>query len=296
MTTIDGGAAVTFALLSLALLSLALPGRRRVTAWAWLAPFLLSAAAGVASGVLRPPALAAMLLLGVACIGARSGALPLSARALAGAVVVALYVAFMLHVAPGFDNPVVMDRVVLGPGALPFTKQLNYDKGVAGLFLLGIWYRPPGTPRDWRATARGCAARLPAVVLVVLLLSLATGYVRWDPKASGWFPVWAWSTLLFTVVAEEAFFRGLIQTSLQRWLGARGRAALGAWVAASLLFGLAHLAGGPLYVALATVAGLGYGWVFVRTGSIRAAVLCHFAVNALHFTLFTYPALASAVR
>jgi membrane protease YdiL (CAAX protease family) len=38
-------------------------------------------------------------------------------------------------------------------------------------------------------------------------------------------------------------------------------------------------------------AGLGYGWVFMRTQRIEAAMAVHFGVNAVHFLLFTYPRL-----
>jgi membrane protease YdiL (CAAX protease family) len=63
---------------------------------------------------------------------------------------------------------------------------------------------------------------------------------------------------------------------------------------ASVLFGLAHAGGGPIYVALATVAGAGYGWAYLRTGKIEASILTHFALNAVHFFGFTYPALQAA--
>jgi membrane protease YdiL (CAAX protease family) len=57
-----------------------------------------------------------------------------------------------------------------------------------------------------------------------------------------------------------------------------------------VLFGLAHIAGGWRYVALATVAGAGYGTVFYRSRRIEASILAHFTLNAVHFLLFTYPA------
>jgi uncharacterized protein len=294
--TLPPAAAAAFALLSLALLAVGLPRSLPWSVWAWTVPFALSAVAALLGGVLLPAGAAAILVYGGACAGARRSTFPLAARAVSGVLVLAISVAFMLHVAPGFRNPLVMDRVVLGPGALPFTKYLNYDKAIVGLFLLGIWYRPVEPPHAWREVLRSFAPRFAAVVALVLLLSLGTGYVRWDPKASPSFPIWAWSTLLFTVVGEEAFFRSLVQTTLHRWLGGTGRAQLPSLALASVLFGVAHLAGGPLYVALATVAGLGYGWVFIRTGSIGAAILTHFGVNALHFLLFTYPALESATR
>ena len=47
-----------------------------------------------------------------------------------------------------------------------------------------------------------------------------------------------------------------------------------------------------MYVALAAVAGAGYGWAYLRTQRIEASILTHFALNAVHFFGFTYPALA----
>jgi hypothetical protein len=98
--------------------------------------------------------------------------------------------------------------------------------------------------------------------------------------------------LFFTCLAEEAFFRGFVQQELSR-VGSRPALAAGAaLIIGALLFGLAHFAGGLNYVLAATVAGLGYGWAFMRTQRIEAAMAVHFGVNAVHFLLFTYPRLA----
>jgi uncharacterized protein len=62
-----------------------------------------------------------------------------------------------------------------------------------------------------------------------------------------------------------------------------------ALLVASALFGLAHFGGGWLYVIAATLAGLGYGWAYLRTKRIEASMFVHFALNATHFLFFTYP-------
>jgi CAAX protease family protein len=46
------------------------------------------------------------------------------------------------------------------------------------------------------------------------------------------------------------------------------------------------------YVVLAAAAGLGYAIVYHRTKSIEMSMLAHFGLNAVHFLLFTYPAVA----
>ena len=134
--------------------------------------------------------------------------------------------------------------------------------------------------------------RFAVLVAVVIALSLALGYVRWDPKAPAWFPLWAWSILFFTALPEEALFRGVVQSSIERRLGNTQRAAMGAVVIAAALFGVAHAAGGPTYVVLAGAAGAGYGWMYSSTRSLGAAIAAHFGVDAVHFLFFTYPALA----
>jgi membrane protease YdiL (CAAX protease family) len=128
--------------------------------------------------------------------------------------------------------------------------------------------------------------------LAVMLLTLALGYVRFDPRWTPLFCVWAPINLLFTCLSEEAFFRGFVQRELAQLGANRARAAVTALVVSALLFGLAHIAGGWKYALAAMFAGLGYGWAFYRTGRVEGSMAVHFALNATHFLLFTYPALA----
>lgn len=122
-------------------------------------------------------------------------------------------------------------------------------------------------------------------------LAVLIGYVRFDPKLPSEFILWAWINLFFTCIPEEALFRGFVQRGLQERLGASRHGDVIALAVTSLLFGVAHYAGGSRYVFLATVAGFGYGWIYQRTRAIESSILVHFMVNALHFIFFTYPAL-----
>ena len=68
----------------------------------------------------------------------------------------------------------------------------------------------------------------------------------------------------------------------------------GSWLAiliAAVLFGPAHYRSGPAMIALAGIAGIGYGTAY-RFAGLRGSMLAHFALNATHILLFTYPALA----
>jgi hypothetical protein len=141
---------------------------------------------------------------------------------------------------------------------------------------------------------RGTLPRVLVLIAVLMACALWVGQVRIDIKWPEIFPIWAWSNLLFTCTAEETLFRGVIQRRLQGELlpeQASGRAIAGLAIA-SLVFGLAHYAGGVWSVVLATIAGVGYGWIFWRTNRIEASILAHFLVNTAHILCFTYPARA----
>nr|WP_255490830.1 CPBP family intramembrane glutamic endopeptidase [Spartinivicinus marinus] len=106
----------------------------------------------------------------------------------------------------------------------------------------------------------------------------------------GWITlVFAWINLLFTCIAEEAFFRLLIQAPLAQSLR---RIKYSQWIVVSimgLLFGLAHLGGGLQFAIMAALAGFGFSLVYQRTRSIELTVLTHFGLNIVHFICFTYP-------
>lgn len=74
-------------------------------------------------------------------------------------------------------------------------------------------------------------------------------------------------------VGEELFFRGLIQNGLrQGWAAAWGGAA--AWLAAGLLFGLAHFIT-RTYAVLAAIVGLYLGGLYWWCDSLMVPVVAH---------------------
>ncbi len=98
-----------------------------------------------------------------------------------------------------------------------------------------------------------------------------------------------------TVLVEELAFRGVLHGLLRRRLDVRPALLVGA-----ALFGLWHLtptltgaldAGDPALgvtvgtVAATTVAGIGFGWLRVRSGSLLAPILAHIATNSVAFAL-----------
>lgn len=262
-------------------------GRRAVPPWLLL--FVMAMAWGLVGGVLDPVAISALVLLAgaaYACMQAPRGWL----RGVYGVVAGVLALALAMHKLPGFRNPLLLDRVLLSEGAAPFTLYANFDKGAVGLVLLALLCRRVTSWTELRALLRRTAPVLLLTVAATLGLGLALGVVSLDAKLPQHALLFITVNLLFTVVAEEAFFRGFLQARLA---GALARFRWGPWLAvlvSALLFGAAHLGGGVRYGILAAIAGLGYAWAYQRTQRIEAAILVHIALNAVHFIGFTYPA------
>ncbi|HCH53721.1 MAG TPA: CPBP family intramembrane metalloprotease domain-containing protein [Aeromonas sp.] len=211
----------------------------------------------------------------------RTPGLPQPWRGVALTLVLLWAMALTLHLVPGFDNLKVLDRVQAGPASVPFTLYLNLDKPLIFFGLLLAWpalLGPGGTMR-WRPLA---LLILPLAALLITAWQL--GALKPEVGLPHWWWLFAFNNLVFTCVAEEALFRGLIQQGM----ASRSKPWLGLLIA-SLLFGAAHLAGGPLLVMFAALAGACYGLAFQLSGRLSVAILLHFLFNFAHLALFTYP-------
>lgn len=281
--------ATPYALLLASIVALWAPWR-----FAWAIVLAVSIVSGYASGVLFGPAIGPLAILAAVCALYRHDhpRIPSALRTALAVVVLLTALGLGLHAFPGFANVTLWRDITFSPRSAPYTLTLNYDKTVPGLLILGLCYDGLLKQRAAWATMFRRAARIIAInTLVVIALALALGFVRVDPKWTASFWPWALVNLLFTCVAEEAFFRGFIQRELYRRLTLPRKSIIAVAVSAAL-FGIAHAAGGPAYVLLSTVAGIGYAIAFQRTQRIEAAILAHFALNATHFLLLTYPRIA----
>ncbi|UTH75759.1 CPBP family intramembrane glutamic endopeptidase [Chromobacterium sp. IIBBL 290-4] len=262
-----------FALLALGLVASSL----RQEAPGWIA-LITSAMLALASGLLQP--VGALALLAVASLTAALRRYPRPELYL---VWIAALLALALHALPGFDNPLLWQGKASLDSA-PYRLFWSYDKGLAGLMLLLHLCRSPQPERrlGWPAAAVGALS-----LLLVLGVAALTGIIGFAPKLTAWLPAWLLANVFLVSLVEEAFFRA----GAQRWLELRTEP-FAALMAASLLFGLAHLAGGWAWVGLATLAGIGYGLIYAARRQLWLAVLAHAGFNLLHLLFFTYPKLA----
>ncbi|HEX8613493.1 MAG TPA: CPBP family intramembrane glutamic endopeptidase [Telluria sp.] len=255
----------------------------------WLCMLVLACASGVVTGLLSLQAIAAIAVLGALAYAARRS----QGRPLGVLLMVAMgcmMLALSMHRFPGFVNPPLVTDMVISAAAKPVTHRLNFDTAAAGLILFALFCVPARSAAQWRDVGRHYWIIL-GTPLVVLPIGLLVGYVEVDFKLFAYTPVFIALNLLFTCVAEEAFFRGFIQEQLTRAMARWKAGPAIAMCLAALLFGLAHARGGWLFVALATLAGLGYGYAYLRSQRIETAILTHLALNSIHFIAFTYPRL-----
>ncbi|POZ63012.1 CPBP family intramembrane glutamic endopeptidase [Chromobacterium alticapitis] len=262
-----------FALLAIGLISASL----RLAAPGWIA-LACSAMVALAAGLLQPLG----LVFAAAGVGLTLALLRRPRPELA-LVWIALLLALAVHALPGFDNPLLWQGKA-SPDSAPYRLFWSYDKGLAGLLLLLGLARAPLPERrlGWPAAAVGALA-----LLFVLGIAAATGVIGFAPKWPAWLLPWLLANCFLVSLVEEAFFRA----GVQRWLELRTEP-FAALMAASLLFGLVHLAGGWAWMALATLAGIGYGLIYAARRQLWLAALAHLGFNTLHLLLFTYPKLA----
>lgn len=281
---------LSYGFLYLSVLLLWVPGSRNIPYWGFA--LLISIILGLISLKLEMIAIIPISLLALAVYYSLREKAHVLVRVIAGIFFIILSIGLAAHLLPGFHNLNVLDRVNINNSAIPFTLYLNFDKTVVGIFILGFGHQLISSKKEWLQLFKQITVKAPIVILVVIVVAFILGFVKFDPKITDSIFIWAITNLLFVCMAEEAFFRGYIQKYLSLMMKKHGDYL--ALLITAILFGFAHYAGGTKYVILATVAGIGYGWVYLTTKRIEGSILTHFGLNLTHFLLFTYPALASA--
>jgi membrane protease YdiL (CAAX protease family) len=181
--------------------------------------------------------------------------------------------------------------VFLGATWLLVVRRREEDVRPWGLSLGGVLEVPPA---PWLQSMREALVALgwAAMLAAIIFPPFALGFVRYfHARTLGWAPPprlldTVLGQLVVVALPEEAFFRGYLQTALDRaWppkfrvLGAR----LGAGIlVSSAIFALGHLATIPAAARLAVFfPSLVFGWLRARTGGIGAGLAFHAMCNLL---------------
>lgn len=177
---------------------------------------------------------------------------------------------------------------------------LDYTWWSIAITVIGIigWYgyREADIGFNLVPTFKDLLIALSALVMIMVVVippGLATGFLSFSIPESFDIPkLTAYFIGLFLTVAlpEELFFRGIMLRGLDKVFSKK-------WIPmliSSLAFGLMHwnnvnnLSMQITYVSLATIAGLGYGWAYKKSGdNLLAAILAHTLVDWVWKLLLT---------
>jgi membrane protease YdiL (CAAX protease family) len=157
--------------------------------------------------------------------------------------------------------------------------------------LIGVfWEKRPAREGAWAMAPAGLLGFVVGfscltVALAVTILAGAAHTVANPPNSFGLVPgiLLAGGLVLLQCWAEEALFRGWLQPVLcSRWGPWRGL------VATTIVFGVAHSVRTPSLIAVmnATLAGLVFGLLALRTGGLAAPICAHFGYNWAEQSIF----------
>jgi membrane protease YdiL (CAAX protease family) len=146
--------------------------------------------------------------------------------------------------------------------------------------LEGMKYNLPRRRSDYVLPLAAFAVTAPILVLV----GMPIGFIpppHLPVQTAGRMAAAVGLILVGTALPEEILFRALIQNLLMRRFGSGP----GILLAASVIFGAAHLNNGPQalpnwrYMILATIAGYAYGRVFQKSSTIFSSAALHMMVD-----------------
>ncbi len=193
-----------------------------------------------------------------------------------------------IHRPENFSYPLLWHADRLYADGQAFSLYVNTSKALGGYLVL-LWLLSRGTDAVQYVAFPKALVISGGAGLFVLLIASVLFDVEFHPKLPAGTMLFIAVNLGVTVLAEEAFFRLLLQRHIASWFG---DAALGPWIAggvAALLFALAHTETPGPAMLLFLIAGAAYSAVFALSGRLSMAILTHFGVNILHFLLLEYP-------
>lgn len=194
---------------------------------------------------------------------------------------VLLSMCYKMHLIGGFEP-------------LVFTSNfsMNLLSPCVGLFPLAFCVPLATNRNQWLSTGKwvlwGCLG-------IAILAVLATiGQVTNCHVKMPSFPVERFFNNLFLVaIPEEGFYRGFLQNAFCRYFRDIRFGKVIALIVTTLLFTATHVFWSPNLSVLLFVflSGLLYGGIYLISTRIESAIFCHFLLNLIHMTCFSYHAM-----
>ncbi len=182
------------------------------------------------------------------------------------------------------------------PGYAPFFFTPKFAIGleipVIGLLPLAFSVPLARTRKDWISALNGLLIGCMGIAILALFATLS-GATKWNFTLPTFAGVRILSNFFLTAIPEEGFYRGFVQSVLCKYFKNVRFGKLLALLLTSILFTAAHVYWSPNLSVLIFVflASLLYGGVYMLSGKIESAILCHFLLNFIHMTFFSYHAM-----
>lgn len=187
-------------------------------------------------------------------------------------------------------------KMRLLPGYTPFFFTPKFAVGLEGsligLFPLAFLVILARGIKDWAAVLKGLLIGCTGIAILAILATF-TGATHWHFKQPTFATARILSNFFLTSIPEEGFYRGFIQHTFYKYFENIRPGKILAIISTSVLFTAAHIYWSPNLQILAFVflASLLYGGVYLISGKIESSILCHFLLNLIHMTFFSYHAM-----
>jgi membrane protease YdiL (CAAX protease family) len=189
--------------------------------------------------------------------------------------------ALKMHLLPGYNPFFFTPKFAIG-----------LDNALIGLFPLVFLVPLARNAKDWAAVLKGLLFGCGGIAILAILATFS-GATHWQFKLPSFITARLLSNFFLTCIPEEGFYRGFIQTTLCKYFESMKFGKILALVLTSILFTATHIYWTLNLQILVFVflASLLYGSVYLISGKIESSILCHFLLNFIHMTFFSYHAM-----
>jgi hypothetical protein len=187
-------------------------------------------------------------------------------------------------------------KLRLFPGYTPYFFTHKFAVGLEmpliGLLPLAFLVPLARSVKDWTAVINGLLIGCVGISILAVLATL-TNVTQWNFKLPTFATERLLSNLFLTCIPEEGFYRGFIQATLCKYFKNVKFGKFFSLIVTSILFTAVHLYWSPDLATLGFVflASMLYGGVYLISRRIESAILCHFLLNFIHMTFFSYHAM-----